>query len=151
MYNQDKVYLLYNDNDDFKVEGTSTNWQREHCFPASLMTGYTTGDATDFLGTATDFHNLYASYSSGNSAHSNLCYGEVKNFEGEVSIKGNAQYIPDVTFEPNDMDKGKVSRAIFYIATMFGDDTWVESVYEDNKDPKMINGIEYKEKINLVK
>lgn len=135
LYNFDKVNVLYSDNDEFKYTGTSTNWQREHCFPASLMTGLSTGDAVAIIGTATDFHNLYASYSSGNSVHSNDCYGNVDPSVGEVTTVGNAKHQDAVTagpnkrdavFEPADFDKGRVARAVFYIALMYGDDNWVK-------------------------
>lgn len=131
--NFDKVHVLYSDNEEYKQTGNTSSWQREHCFPASLATGVTTGEATKTIGTATDFHNLYASYSSGNSAHSNMSYGYV-NKEYDYSYVGNAIYQKDVAtpngilnvFEPNDVDKGKVSRAIFYMALMYGNDSWVE-------------------------
>ncbi len=149
LYNYDKVNLLYSDNDEYKMNGTSTNWQREHCFPASLMTGLTTGEATKHIGTATDFHNLYASYSSGNSIHSNDCYGNVDPEYGEVKTVGNARYQAEyssgnikhtATFEPADFDKGRVARAVFYIGLMYGTDRWVKTV--DNGGHELSTGIE---------
>lgn len=134
--NHDKVHLLYIDDEEFKQTGNTSNWQREHCFPASLMTGLGTGDAVKVLGTATDFHNLYASYSSGNSAHSNMSFGYVDPTKGEVKTTGNSKYQEDDSsttqvnegvFEPADIDKGRVSRAVFYMAVMYGDDAWVEN------------------------
>ncbi len=132
--NFDKVHLLYIDTEEFKQTGNTSNWQREHCFPASLMTGLSTGEAVKSIGTATDFHNLYASYSSGNSAHSNMSYGYVDASKGEIHKVGNAKYqeddsetplINEGVFEPADVDKGRVSRAVFYMAVMYGDDKWV--------------------------
>lgn len=149
LYNYDKVNILYSDNDEYKMNGTSTNWQREHCFPASLMTGLTTGEATKHLGTATDFHNLYASYSSGNSVHSNDCYGNVDPEYGEIHTVGNARYQAEyssgnikhtATFEPADFDKGRVARAVFYIGLMYGTDRWVHDV--DNGGHELSTGIE---------
>ena len=150
LYNYDKVNLLYSDNDEFKMKGeSSTNWQREHCFPASLMTGLSTGEATKHIGTATDFHNLYASYSSGNSVHSNDCYGDVDPEYGEIKTVGNARYQEayssgnikhTATFEPADFDKGRVARAVFYIGLMYGSDRWVHDV--DNGGHELSTGID---------
>ena len=149
LYNYDQVNLLYSDTDEYKMNGTSTNWQREHCFPASLMTGLTTGEATQIVGTATDFHNLYASYSSGNSVHSNNCYGNVDPNYGEISTVGNARYQEaynaggakrEPVFEPADFDKGRVARAVFYIGLMYGPDRWVHDV--DNGGHELSTGID---------
>lgn len=149
LYNYDQVNLLYSDADEYKMNGTSTNWQREHCFPASLMTGLSTGEAVKIIGTATDFHNLYASYSSGNSVHSNNCYGNVDPNYGEVTTVGNARYQDaytsgavkrDPVFEPADFDKGRVARAVFYIGLMYGPDRWVHDV--DNAGHELSTGIE---------
>lgn len=134
--NHDMVDLLYTDKDEFKQTGTTSNWQREHCFPASLMTGLSTGEAVKNIGTATDFHNLMASYSSANSAHSNMSYGYVNpNSPMEIKTTGNCKYQEDNpetwnndgVFEPADEDKGRTSRAIFYIGLMYGNDSWVQT------------------------
>ena len=135
--NYDKVHLLYSDEEEFKQTGNTTNWQREHCFPASLMTGMGTGDATKIVGTATDFHNLYASYSSANSAHSNDCYGYVD--KEKARQVGSAYYIEDVAFEPGDFDKGRVARAVLYIGVMYGRESWVKKV--DNAGHELSTGI----------
>lgn len=134
--NFDKVHLLYSDDEEFKQTGTTSNWQREHCFPASLMTGLATGEAVKTIGTATDFHNLLASYSNGNSAHSNMSFGYIVEGSGEVLTVGNARYqeddasTPDINegvFEPADIDKGRTARAVMYMAVMYGNDSWVEN------------------------
>lgn len=149
LYDHDKVHLLYSDNEDFKVKGNSTNWQREHCFPASLMTGKSTGDAVKTIGTATDFHNLYASYSSGNSIHSNNSFGYVNPNNGvEIKKVGNSQYQEDnpattdneAVFEPADIDKGRVARAVFYIGLMYGKESWVKTT--DSEGHELSTGIE---------
>ena len=62
-----------------------------------------------------------------------MSYGYV-NKDYDYSYVGNAIYQKDVAtpngvlnvFEPNDVDKGKVSRAIFYMVLMYGNDSWVE-------------------------
>jgi len=143
----DKVHLLYSDAEEYKITGNnSTNWQREHCWPASLMTGLGTGDAVKELGTATDFHNLYTSYKSGNSSHSNNCYGNIGDDEnayyvGTAKSRDDNPYtdINEAAFEPGDKDKGKVARAIFYMGLMYGKDSWVKSV--DKEGHKLSTGL----------
>ena len=148
IYNYDKVHLLYNDNEADKYLGNSTDWQREHCFPASLMTGESTGDAVKTIGTATDFHNLYASFSTANGIHSNNCYGYVDP-SNDIPVKttGNAKYQEEdrtrsinAIFEPADIDKGRVARAVFYIGLMYGSDKWVNT--KDNAGHTLSTGIE---------
>ncbi len=147
--NFDKVHLLYSDIEEYKITGNnSTNWQREHCWPASLMTGLGTGDAVKELGTATDFHNLYASYSSANSSHSNNCYGNIPDDDENVRYVGTAKSrdddpytdINEAAFEPGDKDKGKVARAIFYMGLMYGKDSWVKAI--DKEGHKLSIGLQ---------
>ena len=151
LYNYDNVHVLYSDNEESKFLGESATWQREHCFPASLMTGKSTGDAVKTIGTATDFHNLYASYATGNSTHSNNSFGNVdESIQDRVPIKtvGNARYqdddpsttVNETVFEPADIDKGRVARAVFYIGLMYGKDSWVKK--EDSKGHELSTGIE---------
>lgn len=115
------VDLVYSDNDDLKTNTNSgsSGWQREHAFPASLMTGQTTGNATKTKGIATDFHNLWASNASANTSRGNLNYGNVSD-EELLGTNNNCRYSSD-KFEPQDVDKGKLARSIFYIATMYND------------------------------
>lgn len=153
----DKVHLLYSDAEEYKITGNnSTNWQREHCWPASLMTGLGTGDAVKELGTATDFHNLYASYKSGNSSHSNNCYGNIGDDEnayyvGTAKSRDDDPYtdINEAAFEPGDKDKGKVARAIFYMGLMYGKDSWVKSV--DKEGHKLSTGLKIVSKTSGIK
>lgn len=153
----DKVHLLYSDVEEYKITGNnSTNWQREHCWPASLMTGLGTGDAVKELGTATDFHNLYASYKSGNSSHSNNCYGNIGDDEnayyvGTAKSRDDDPYtdINEAAFEPGDKDKGKVARAIFYMGLMYGKDSWVKSV--DKEGHKLSTGLKIVSKTSGIK
>ena len=122
------VDVVYSANNELKTATNtgSTGWQREHAFPAMLMTGLSTGDAVKTPGKATDFHNLFASYSSGNSSRSSRNYGEVDPNNvpegGEYTCFGTLEdgYENDgYTFEPGDMDKGRLARAIFYMCTMY--------------------------------
>jgi len=89
-----------------------TGYDREHCFAKTLM-GYTD---TSVLGPATDFHNLYASWTTANNSRNNKNLGDVANPTGTIGVNK----FDDTTFEPGSLsDKGKESRAIFYMATMW--------------------------------
>ena len=111
-----------------KVSDTNTGWQREHAFCASLMCGSTTANAVKQKGRATDFHNLFAADASANSARGNKNYGEANtNAESYINKMTDAMnsdgYSSDsVNFEPGNKDKGRVARAIFYMAMMYKND-----------------------------
>ena len=129
LYLLDDVNPLYS-SDPMDKTNTASNtnpngWEREHAFVAGLMTGKGTGEAVKTKGIATDFHNLFAATSSGNRSRGEKNYGKVTKQSGS---NGDAIF-DEKTFEPNDFDKGRVSRAIFYIATMFGNDSWVADTY----------------------
>jgi len=125
-YDFEELDVLYS---EYNVPASKTNvgWQREHCFPASLMTGTTTGNASKVLGRATDFHNLFACSGGANSARGNRNYGipstTSENYVNRKSEDGKEGYACDeINFEPGDKDKGLVARAIFYMATMYIDE-----------------------------
>jgi len=122
-YDFEYLDVLYS-SDDVLAKYTNTKWQREHCFPASLMTGSTTSNATSYLGRATDFHNLWASNASANSSRGNKNYGvpdvNSLSYKNNMSEDGYDGYRADASyFEPGDKDKGIVARSIFYMATMY--------------------------------
>ena len=115
--------------DNVSYKDTNKKWQREHAFCASLMTGSTTGAAVKKLGRATDFHNLIASAQNGNSSRQNKNYGVAdKNADGYTDRTVEDGYdgysFAGNTFEPGNKDKGRVARAIFYMATMYKDDEY---------------------------
>lgn len=118
-----KVNVLYS-NKPVDKNATQTGWQREHCFAASLMTGIGTGDATKTLGRATDFHNLYASYASGNQSRGNKNFGYANKDSLRYVVPDNdGSYCYDLTwFEPSDSDKGKLARSIFYMGVMYNEE-----------------------------
>ena len=125
----DVVYL------DKKIDkgGTNSQWQREHAFCASLMTGSVTSEAVKSLGRATDFHNLFASYSSANSSRGNKNYGKAnkadETYQDRTTNYGKDGYSFDAEiFEPGDIDKGRLSRAIFYMATMYCEDETISGI-----------------------
>jgi hypothetical protein len=66
-------------------------------------------------GVASDFHNLFAAASSGNSARGNKNFGSV----GGTTYSGYSATTD--LFEPGNEDKGRLSRAILYMDTCYGD------------------------------
>ena len=129
--------------DDVESSRTQKGWQREHAFPASLMTGSTTSNATKFLGRATDFHNLFAANASGNMSRGNKNYGyadpEAEGYQNNDDVFGAGWSSDAKTFEPGDMDKGRVARAIFYMCTMYSKDE------NDTKNNVLMKGLTLQE------
>ena len=118
--------VIYSD-ENIVATATNKQWQREHAFPASLMTGSKTENAVKTLGRATDFHNLFASASSANSSRGNKNYAfadkTTPGYTNRTTNNGQDGYSFDPTvFEPGDIDKGRVARAIFYMCTMYTED-----------------------------
>ena len=118
--------VIYSEDDVFKTE-TNKGWQREHAFCASLMCGSLTADAVKRVGRATDFHNLLAASASANSSRGNKNYGNADEtnsyYQNRTTDNGRDGYSFDpVNFEPGDRDKGRVARAIFYMAMMYKND-----------------------------
>ena len=127
------VNVVYSQKDDKKTNtyggsAGATGWQREHAFCASLMTAYNTTDAVDISnnGTsrATDFHNLFASYGAANGSRGNKNFG---NHDAANAIEDSKAVDADTysdinNFEPNDCDKGKLARAIFYMGVMYNEE-----------------------------
>ena len=125
-YDFEYLDMIYSDKAIFKSE-TNKGWQREHAWCASLMCGSTTGNAIKQKGRATDFHNLFAADAGGNQARTNKNYGYADttslNYINRKSSDGQDGYSSDEkTFEPGNYDKGRLARAIFYMATMYKDD-----------------------------
>ena len=131
--NADHTYLdfeyldvIYSEKDVFKGE-SNKGWQREHAFCASLMCGSLTANAVKRVGRATDFHNLIAADASANASRGNKNYGVADttnlNYQNRTTDQGRDGYSFDpVNFEPGDNDKGRVARAIFYMAMMYKND-----------------------------
>ena len=118
--------VIYSEDDVYKGE-TNKGWQREHAFCASLMCGSLTADAVKRVGRATDFHNLLAASASANSSRGNKNYGNADTtntyYQNRTTGNGRDGYSFDpVNFEPGDNDKGRVARAIFYMAMMYKND-----------------------------
>ena len=125
-YDFEYLDVIYSNKDNFKTE-TNKGWQREHAWCASLMCGSTTGNAINFKGRATDFHNLFAANASGNQSRGNKNYGNADKTAFSYTTtyssdngKDGYRYDENI-FEPGDIDKGRLARAIFYMATMYKD------------------------------
>ena len=115
------VDLIYSDEKDLKTNTykNGKGWQREHAFAASLMTGFTSGDAVGtHQGRATDFHNLFAASFSGNTSRGNKNFG-IANPEDPTYLNPGSYSSDSKNFEPSNDDKGRLSRAIFYMAVMY--------------------------------
>jgi len=136
LYDHEFVDVVYKADPALKTR-TDVDWQREHAWCASLMTGSTTTKATKTLGRATDFHNLFASSANGNTSRGNKNYGIADTSDPgytDLTTDGGEDgysYDPK-TFEPADKDKGRLARAIFYMATMYN-----EEEYDPNNDVTM--------------
>ena len=119
LYNFSKLAAIYGKKGEISKGDTQSAWQREHAFAASLMTGIGTGDAVKTLGRATDFHNLYASNASGNQSRGNKNFGYADPNRADYTFANGYSFTKSY-FEPDsEEDKGKVARAIFYMAVMY--------------------------------
>lgn len=136
----DNVDVLYNVNSQGKNDtyssSNTTGWNREHAFCASLLSGQLTANAVKTKGIATDFHNLFAANSGGNSSRSDKNLGKVSPSE-DISKTGGYNLRPGYDyrfttdkFEPNDTDKGMLARAILYMSVMYGKDSWNNNKYK---------------------
>ena len=122
-YDYEYLDVVYSENHVFKSD-TNRGWQREHAFCASLMCGSLTADAVKMKGRATDFHNLFASNASANSSRGNKNYGNADksatSYQNRTTQNGKDGYsFDEKLFEPADKDKGRLARAIFYMAMMY--------------------------------
>lgn len=146
-----KVRALYSDS-PIEKSATTSGWQREHCLAASILTGVTTSDATKYPNRATDFHNLYAAYSSGNTSRGNKNFGYANTDSLRYGSKeGTNTCYDDYNFEPANIDKGKVARAIMYMGVMYNEDETIKvsgklsftarpvELIEDNVDYKTVS------------
>ncbi|MCQ2087328.1 MAG: endonuclease [Bacilli bacterium] len=131
--NFEKVNVVYSQKDDYKANtyggaAGSAGWQREHAFCASLMTAYNTGEAVGISNSgtsrATDFHNLFASYGAANGARGNKNLGYYSPSRETIDSKAvdADTHSDNKNYEPNDCDKGKMARAIFYMGVMYNEE-----------------------------
>lgn len=113
----ESVDVVYSDKNILK-NLTQTGWSREHAFCASLMTSQTTSNATNYLGRATDFHNLFASDASGNSSRSDKNFGVAD--KNDIHYENRKAYsFDEKNFEPSNDDKGRLARSVLYVDLMY--------------------------------
>ena len=137
LYDFSTMATIYGGKGEILKANTNQGWQREHCFAASLMTCTTTGNAVRTFGRATDFHNLYAAYQSGNSSRGNKNLGEVNKLAADYTDRDTYSFTRK-WFEPTSTeDKGKVARAIFYMALMYDENEI--STYTDSSQSLSVN------------
>lgn len=79
-------------------------------------------------GVASDYHNLFASSSSGNSSRSNKQFGIAEDGKESYDYKAT-----DTIFEPNDSDKGKLARAILYMDTCYDDVSLLDGLFTEDQ------------------
>ena len=126
IYDSAYVDTVYSSNPVLKTQ-TTTGWQREHVFAASLMTGLDTDVSTDnynnspIMPRATDFHNLYAGSTSGNTSRGKKNFGYANKNSDSYTEMDDYSY-DKYNFEPSNEDKGRIARAIFYMGVMYNQD-----------------------------
>lgn len=133
-YNYSQVDAVYSRANFLKTENNS-EWNREHSIPATKATALNTG-ATNYVGRATDFHNLFAADKNGNSSHNNSDFG----FTDKSALNYSELELADCSrqgdvFEPDqDEDKGKLARAIMYMAVRYNEVTPLSFTEKNSKD-----------------
>ncbi|MFA5283022.1 MAG: endonuclease [Bacilli bacterium] len=133
------------------TNNSSRGWQREHAFGQALGNfdaSNTRGDSNLVKIMRSDWHNLFASDGSANGSRSNMNLGNVdpnagvisycSNSKGDRALYSEGKYIEGIQiFEPGDIDKGKLARAIFYMATRYSDLQIVEELVTDMRQGKI--------------
>ncbi len=157
LYVLEYVNPVYSDQLLLKTQTGTGGWDKEHAFCASLMTGTDTGYAVSVLGRATDYHNLFASESGGNRSRSNNNYCTLPNQNGVLTdrttqngqdgYKALSQTGTGITYwEPGNVDKGRLSRALCYMTVMYTEDIAPDNVnnYNTMKALRLVDGnVEY--------
>lgn len=145
--NLDRVDAIYTDTyDPLKIyTSTSTNngWQREHAFAQSLGNFDTSStlpdtEKADNLIKRSDWHNLFASDGSVNGGRGNKnigqvssSWGEIKQLKNSYGAESGCSYVEGVNvMEPNESEKGQLSRAILYMVSKYSDLHLVDDITE---------------------
>ncbi len=137
----DAVYLIQ-PGQTGKQSFSANRMQREHAVPKSWWKR--AGDV-EYTPAYSDMWNLYPSDASANQAKLNYPFGETRSttFDNGVSKVGapKAGYGGGCAnvFEPADEYKGDFARAIFYMATVYDDLTWVyDYMFVSNTYPTLV-------------
>lgn len=128
--NSNNVILLYNGASRPKSLQDPGNendnyWNREHVWPLSLGPGTTSTDA------GTDLHHLFASDKNVNARRGNLPFDEIIS-GGTTDPEAPLSRYNSSAYEPRDADKGRIARALFYMAVR----------YEPNDDVAAVGDLE---------
>ena len=125
-----------------KQSFSANRMQREHAVPKSWWKK--AGDV-EYTPAYSDMWNLYPSDASANQAKSNHPFGETRTtvFDNGVTKVGapKAGYGggSGTVFEPANEYKGDFARAIFYMATVYDDLTWVyDYMFVSNSYPSLL-------------
>lgn len=137
----DAVYLI-REGQSGTQSFSANRMQREHAVPKSWWKR--AGDV-EYTPAYSDMWNLYPSDGAANQAKLNYPFGETRTttFDNGVSKVGapKAGYGGGASgvFEPADEYKGDFARAIFYMATVYDDLTWVyDYMFVSNTYPTLV-------------
>jgi endonuclease I len=159
LYTNDVILIPYNDPSPRTIANNhNPTWNTEHVYPQSK--GASAQPAQS------DLHHLFPTRSDVNSSRGNLPFGLVPNNQvsrwWRENVSQTTQPAGDlgewsktsgsVRFEPRDVSKGDVARAVFYFYTMYkaqaeaADPVFFQLMYEDlrvfhNMDP--VDSLEY--------
>lgn len=125
------------------TQGFSANkMQREHAVPKSW---WKKNGSVEYTPAYSDMWNLYPSEPAANQAKSNYPFGETRTaaFDNGCTKVGAPKSGfgggSSMVFEPADEYKGDFARAIFYMATVYDDLTWVyDYMFVNNTYPSLL-------------
>ena len=137
----DAIYLI-RPGQTGKQSFSANKMQREHAVPKSW---WKRSGNVEYTPAYSDMWNLYPSDAAANQAKSNYPFGETRTtkFDNGVTKVGapKAGYGggASTVFEPADEYKGDFARAIFYMATVYDDLTWVyDYMFVSNTYPSLV-------------
>lgn len=136
----DAIYLIQS-NQTGKQSFSANKMQREHAVPKSW---WKKNGSVEYTPAYSDMWNLYPSDASANQAKLNYPFGETRTttFDNGVTKVGAPKAGfgggSSKVFEPGDEYKGDFARAIFYMATVYSDLTWVyDYMFVDGSYPSL--------------
>lgn len=108
--NPDNIILIYS---SVSVAFNTSGWNREHTWPQSF--GADTGPGYS------DFHHLFPADSNTNSDRSNFAFDYVSGSGSRPAVDAPASSVDPGArlFEPQDADKGRIARAMLYMAVRY--------------------------------
>lgn len=121
---------------------SANKMQREHAIPKSW---WKKNGSVEYTPAYSDMWNLYPSEPAANGAKLNYPFGETRTAEfdnGVTKVGAPKQGFgggSPMVFEPGDEYKGDFARAIFYMATVYDDLTWVyDYMFVNNSYPSLL-------------